>query len=105
MSNSPLRNQLKAVAKETCSIVPKLLRELQTEKDAEKLEKYSTTSLYYTTPLLLLLHSRPVTIEVTNEDTLNAATRLIELSKRYHSHTQSRPAVLNFANSRKPGGR
>ncbi|KAI1109766.1 hypothetical protein F5Y14DRAFT_392199 [Nemania sp. NC0429] len=104
MANSSLRDALRAVAQDTSHIVPKLLKELRTERDAEQSIKFSTASLRYSIPLLSPQHARPVAIEVTNEDTLNAAIRLMASDERYHLHDQSRPAVLNFANSRKPGG-
>ncbi|KAI1112563.1 hypothetical protein F5Y14DRAFT_421553 [Nemania sp. NC0429] len=106
MSTSPVRDRLRAVAQDTCSLLPELLGELRTEREAQKATKYSTARLPFLDPLPSPSHSQPATIEVTNEDTLNAAIRLL------HSHRggssdgdeQSRPAVLNFANSRNPGG-
>ncbi|KAI8946346.1 hypothetical protein F4801DRAFT_583501 [Xylaria longipes] len=101
MSNSPIRDSLRATAQDTLGILPRLLGELRTEKDAHKSVKFSTTSLPFLEPLPIPLHSRPATIQVTKEDTLNAAIRLWALGDNPY---QSRPAVLNFANSRKPGG-
>ncbi|KAI1162726.1 hypothetical protein F5B18DRAFT_365024 [Nemania serpens] len=105
MSDSPVRDRLRAVAQDTCSLLPALLRELRTEKDAHKSIKYSTARLPFLDPLPVPLHSQPATIEVTNEDTLNAAIRLLESDKdEQDGPDQSPPAILNFANSRTPGG-
>ncbi|TGJ80900.1 hypothetical protein E0Z10_g7851 [Xylaria hypoxylon] len=103
MSSSPIREILRAVAEDTCGILPKLLKALQTERDARKSIKFSTTNLPFLEPLPIPLHPRPATIKVINEDTLNAAIWLLASGKPGHSG-DSRPAVLNFANSRKPGG-
>ncbi|KAH8164202.1 hypothetical protein CIB48_g4017 [Xylaria polymorpha] len=102
-SNSPIRDSLRATAQDTLGTLPRLLNELRTEKDAHKSVKFSTTSLPFLEPLPIPLHSRPATIHVTQEDTLNAAIRLWA-SRDPDDPGHGRPAVLNFANSRKPGG-
>ncbi|KAI1195714.1 hypothetical protein F5X97DRAFT_231060 [Nemania serpens] len=105
MSASPVRDRLRAVAQDTCDVLPELLRELRTEKEARRSIKYSTTRLPFVDPLPSPLHSQPARIEVTNEDTLNAAVRLLESDgDEADGPGQSPPAVLNFANSRNPGG-
>ncbi|KAI0418548.1 hypothetical protein F5X98DRAFT_337533 [Xylaria grammica] len=102
-SNSPIRDTLRATAQDTLAIVSRLLSVLRTEKEARKAVKFSTTNLTFLDPLPIPLHPRPAIIEVTKEDTLNAAMRLW-VSGDPDDPSQGRPAVLNFANSRKPGG-
>ncbi|KAI1171845.1 hypothetical protein F4777DRAFT_563921 [Nemania sp. FL0916] len=104
MSESSLRKELRAVALDTRTTGEKLVKELQTERDASRSTKYSTASLRYLKPLASPLNRRPARIEVTNEDTLNAAIRLMASGEHHHLPTQNRPIVLSFANSQKPGG-
>ncbi|KAI0440356.1 hypothetical protein F4803DRAFT_527776 [Xylaria telfairii] len=101
--DSPIRDSLRAIAQDTLGILPRLLSELRTEKDARQSVKFSTTSLPFLKPLPISLHSRPAAIQVTREDTLNAAIRLWA-SGDPDDPNQCPPAVLNFANSQKPGG-
>ncbi|KAI1313248.1 hypothetical protein F5Y03DRAFT_338527 [Xylaria venustula] len=103
MSDSSIRDVLRATAQETLGILPMLLSRLRTQEDAHRSVKFSTTNLPFLDPIPVPLHSRPAKINVTNEDTLNAAIRIWASGDR-DDPSQGRPAVLNFANSRKPGG-
>ncbi|KAI1326718.1 hypothetical protein F5Y16DRAFT_373829 [Xylariaceae sp. FL0255] len=103
MSNSSIRDNLRETARDTLEIVSKILSSFRTEEDAYKSVKFSTRTLPFLEPVPDPLHSQPATIEVTNEDTLNAAIR-ISISGDLDDQHSRRPAVLNFANSRKPGG-
>ncbi|KAI0968742.1 hypothetical protein F4678DRAFT_464360 [Xylaria arbuscula] len=103
MSNSSIRDVLRATAQDTLGILPILLGILRTKEDAHRSVKFSTESLRFLVPIPVPLHSQPATIKVTNEDTLNAAVRIWALGDR-DDPSQGRPAVLNFANSLKPGG-
>ncbi|RYP70454.1 hypothetical protein DL769_004964 [Monosporascus sp. CRB-8-3] len=84
-------------------LIPKLLKSLGKEKDAEAVFKFYPKERLE--PLFTPLHPGPATIEVTNEDTLNAAIRLAGwVSSEEQQEHNPRPAILNFADRDRPGG-
>ncbi|RYO90467.1 hypothetical protein DL766_004253 [Monosporascus sp. MC13-8B] len=84
-------------------VIPKLLKSLGTEKEAKHVVKFYPDQRLE--PLFTPLHPEPATIEVINEGTLNTATQLAGfVSSEEQQQHNPRPAVLNFADSDRPGG-
>ena len=94
------RDELKATAVETLERLAVVLDKLKTGADAHSSRKYSSRTLLHLDPNDCPAHAKPATIKVLNEDTLNAAIQLIGTK----GNAISRPAVVNFANHRRPGG-
>ena len=101
------RQENRATAQETLTVLPDLLEELGTEEKAEDATKYSFESLHQLHHTMYPRFSQPATIKVVNSDTLNAA---IDLSRQSYgnfpgSNRGSKPPlVVNFANRHSPGG-
>ncbi|XXG99336.1 hypothetical protein Hte_005673 [Hypoxylon texense] len=97
--------ELTQVARETLHVLDSVLRDLGTTNEAHYSEKHSFDSPSYLDPNDCPRYPCPATIKVTQEDTLNAAIRLAWEAEAAESLPSPRPpAVLNFANPRKPGG-
>ncbi|KAG8418918.1 hypothetical protein J3459_011898 [Metarhizium acridum] len=94
------RDTLRQAARETVDAVGKILSQLPSV-DIGQSTKYSFNSLRRLGPNQGVAFPQPATIQVVNEDTLNAATKLWTLSQ---AHGSSRPVIVNFANARTPGG-
>ncbi|KAH6637206.1 hypothetical protein F5144DRAFT_592139 [Chaetomium tenue] len=97
---APSRDELKAAARETLDTVMVKLNHLRSSAQACSSDKYSSRTLPYLDPNACPSHPEPATIKVINEDTLNAAIQLINEG----GPDKPRPAILNFANYRTPGG-
>ncbi|RBR25715.1 uncharacterized protein FIESC28_01468 [Fusarium coffeatum] len=101
------RQENRATAQETLSVLPDLLEELGTEDKAEDATRYSFESLHQLHPAMCPHYPQPATIKVVNSDTLNAA---IDLSGLFYgnfpnsNHGSKPPLVVNFANRHSPGG-
>ncbi|KAF4342799.1 mitochondrial chaperone BCS1 [Fusarium beomiforme] len=99
------RDELRETAKETLSVLPSLLKELETHDLARHSVKYSSESLTRLHPGLCPSYRHPAIIRVVNSDTLNAA---IELCHKAQSHVNGPkgqpPLIVNFANRHSPGG-
>ncbi|KAK7432100.1 hypothetical protein QQZ08_001390 [Neonectria magnoliae] len=105
------RETLKATAQETRRVLPGLLNELNTTKQASRALKYSFDSLPRLHPDLCPAYPQPATIRVLNDDTLNAAIRLSRSGQQSGQDPNAdadqhalQPAVVNFANRHSPGG-
>ena len=98
------KEDLVDTAKETLHILKRVLRELRTEDKAHHSIKYSFTALTRLDPNDCPAYPEPATIKVTNEDTLNAAIRLAQIGAHDRRLRNFRPAIVNFANYRTPGG-
>ncbi|SPO05599.1 uncharacterized protein DNG_08286 [Cephalotrichum gorgonifer] len=102
-----LPGALRETAQETCEVLVDLLHELGTEKLARHCDKYSPDSLTRLHPDSCPSYPEPATIKVINDDTLNAAIKLSKSAQNVDGNlppASLRPAVVNFANSRSPGG-
>lgn len=101
------REALRTTAQETLRALPSLLEQLGTSKAAHRSTKVSTGSMTRLAPLASPLHPQPATIRVINEDSLTTAISLSQFvtSAEEGPHGFGMPPlVLNFANSRSPGG-
>ncbi|RYP42548.1 hypothetical protein DL768_010320 [Monosporascus sp. mg162] len=97
------RERLREVARDTIELIPELLGSLGKEKDAKAVYKIRPGERLK--PLLTPLHPEPATIKVINDDTLNAAIPLAYcISPEEQQEHNPRPAILNFADSHRPGG-
>ncbi|EFX00824.1 hypothetical protein CMQ_1905 [Grosmannia clavigera kw1407] len=96
------RARLQATAQETLNVLPGLLHELGTMQDASDTEKLTVDAAPRLHPDRCPAFSRPATIRVVDDDTLNVAVALG--SCQLHGHSQRPPIVVNFANRRHPGG-
>lgn len=97
---TPSRDDLIAAATETLDTLAVKLNQLRSSAQACLSLKYSSRTLPYLDPNDCPSHPEPATIKVVNEDTLNAAIQLIN----GRGADKPRPAILNFANYRTPGG-
>ncbi|KAH7174204.1 uncharacterized protein B0J16DRAFT_180517 [Fusarium flagelliforme] len=101
------RQENRATAQETLSILPDLLNELGTRNKAEEATKYSFESLHHLHPNMCPNYPRPATIRVVNSDTHNAAIGLSYLTYGdcpSPKRSSKPPLVVNFANRHSPGG-
>lgn len=110
---SPTRGELIDAAEETRRVLETVLRELRTEDDAHNSTKHSFDSPSRLDPNKCPSYAQPATIKVVNEDTLNAAIGLASADVGDDVKTMPlpgsksgtrRPAIVNFANHRTPGG-
>ncbi|KAK5658934.1 hypothetical protein OQA88_1751 [Cercophora sp. LCS_1] len=116
MANNSRREELKATAKETLERLTVVLDKLKTNTQACSSRKYSSRTLPHLDPNDCPAHPERATIKVVNEDTLNAAIQLMLIDSATEggnnnnnnntntSNATSRPAIVNFANHRHPGG-
>ncbi|KAK0737432.1 hypothetical protein B0T21DRAFT_287119 [Apiosordaria backusii] len=107
-TDQTLRHQLRKVGEQTRQILPALLRELGTTKDAETSFKYTLRRHTRLDPQHCPYFPQPATIQVINDDTINAAINLGAQNPAHDSTTGQQhnwtPMILNHAAENTPGG-
>lgn len=98
------RGGLAGVAQETLEVLPALIEQVP-KLDVVTSSKHSFEDPHRLDPSACPSFPRPATIKVVNEDILNAALALADSpAAKNPKLSNSRPALVNFANAYTPGG-